>query len=694
MAVDNGPSQSDRRKRPCPAHDQPQAPKRVRFTYGRRRPTPPSGGEQPGATITTPPRLIRTLGTMDLGKSVPASVPFDMGTPVWRKIREQPDTPLRVDTSPSEAKHRSLPGTDSLDLRYEIRCLRHMVSEKQLKVYEAIILWLDGLLRSTASGSQDPHRRSLLSICLRNIPACIAHIEAYDNHVARVNGRQSVWDASHVSSDLYEQLEALGSCSNGWRPIKLALRAHAIWFLSEAVAEGLLEPQFVRLLIRLCLRLDFREEAGKLSSCVEAPFPPPRTILSRMTEDQRLLPLHEMLKSLRGEEPLGAALLSISSLVSKGSLPVSWLSTQAFSAAWESSVEFLTTSKMGPVVTTFISTCLPPLASGEPPHQERGCGDNEQTLISFIAGAVVAATTTTASRGVEKEQRRRRSWRRVLYVLELCLAELRNRSALRRRRHRGLKDGQFILVLARYLVVVDSPFADLAIRRQAKAELKQMAQGKADGSAASQRCCHQAVTVLTRLTQYRSRISLVPGREIVAELCAKLDDLGLGGYFSSGLRTDVAFLLAQQTKDLRDLAFAESLPSVGDHGLVSTIFPGWHWEEGISEWVLPGHEADRAVERTADGALTQAGRPAGRPGHLQCRKADASAAWPRASKARLRNRWMDNARLGSSGERVGSGEASGQGQLKPLIPDTILVRRKSLKLLWPPPDGGDWDDLI
>ncbi|RCI14116.1 hypothetical protein L249_7910 [Ophiocordyceps polyrhachis-furcata BCC 54312] len=639
---------SDRQKRPHRDDGQSQAPKRPRFTYGRRRPTSFSGVEPPYATVTTPPRFVRPWGApIDPGNSSPTSVPFDMTTPVWRKIREQPDTPICVDTSPSRAAQSE---RDLYDWRHEINCLRSTVSEERFRTYEAIFFSLDGLLRSTASGAQEPHRRSLLSICLRNIPACIANIEAYDMYIAKVNGRRSMWDVSHVSSDLYEQLEALGSSNSGWRPMKLALRAHAIWQLSESVKEGLLEPKFVRLLIKLCLRLEFREEAGQLCSCVTAALPAPRSALSSMAENQQLLPLHEILKSIEGERPPGAALLSASSLASRGLLPVSWLSAQAFSALWKLSLEFITIRNMGPVLITHWPV------------------DREKVFIRFIAGAVVAATTETTSRGVGREQRRRRGWRRVQYLLELCLAELRYQKGLRRRQHPSYDEGQFIILLARYLVATDSPFSDLTFQLQSKAELSQLAQGT-NGKAASQRYCHQAATILARIAHYRSRSSAVPGREVVADLCAKLDNLGLGGYFGRGLRTDVAFLLAQQTKDLRDLAFAESLPSAGADGYVSTVFPGWHWEEGISEWVLPTHEGNSAVNNAVDGTSRQV--------------TDSSVCLNRRHSRKTKN----------SRNKFAPGNAPGLGQSK-FPSSTSQVRRKSLKLLRPSPSGDDRDDLI
>lgn len=162
----------------------------------------------------------------------------------------------------------------------------------------------------------------------------------------------------------------------------------------------------------------------------------------------------------------------------------------------------------------------------------------------------------------------------MIYVLDICLAEVRRHSRRRRRRRQdGHDGGLFILALACHLAVTDAPFADAAFKRQAAMELRELAQ-RAGCGVTSRLHYHQAITLLCSLAQYRSRSCAMPGRESVAELCAKLEGLGLGGCFGHGLRTDVAFHVAQRTKDLRDLAFAESLPSADELATASTVFSG------------------------------------------------------------------------------------------------------------------------
>ncbi|KND92844.1 hypothetical protein TOPH_02551 [Tolypocladium ophioglossoides CBS 100239] len=592
LAMEDRDMTSRQPKRPCPADSEPNASKRIRFTYGGRRQHTVAAALKPAAA-KTPPRTIRTLGAMKLGRSSPASGQVDIPTPIWRKIREQPDTPLPARESPSSLVPNDILETTSLDLLREMRSLRQAVTDERYRIYEAVFGWLNGLLRSTMSEVCEPHRNSLLGMCLRKVPACVANIEAYERQAAKEQCRQSMWDASNVSFELYGQLEALGPSSSGWRPLKLAVRSHAMSLLSQAISKGLFEPPYVGLLTRLCLHLSCTDEANRLAKSVDTLLPGPGGTRSNLTESTRLLPLRHVLESSNGRRVPGEALSCVSTLVQRGLLPVSWLSTQSFASLWASSLEVMTARKSGTSVTAFMSTCLPLLALGDrgkPSTQQPG--NTNQTLISVAAGLVAAAIAVTTAHSTNKEQKRKRAWRHVIFVLDLCVAEVRQY-----RRQQGEHDnGLFIFALARHLAMVDASFASLAFRRQVRIELQGLV-AKAGSSASSQLHYRQMILLLCSVAQHRSRSCGMPGRDSVTESCAKLDGLDLGGSFGRGLRTDVAFLLAQRTKDLRDLAFAESLPSVEESPRVSTIFSGWRWEEGISEWVLPSHEGDGKADQ-------------------------------------------------------------------------------------------------
>ncbi|KAM4055394.1 hypothetical protein HRG_008679 [Hirsutella rhossiliensis] len=338
LAIEEKAVPSRQTKRPCPAGDLPRASKRVRFTYGRKRPDP-APSAQPGDAVT-PPRATRTLGAMELGVSSPVCGLVDLSTPVWRKISEQPDTPHNTEPGALEVLQVGTSEIASADLVCGLRSLRRAISEDRYRSYEAILGWLNGLLRSTMAENQDPHRKSLLGLCLRRMPTCIANIEAYERQAARERGCQTMWDASNVSFDLYEQLEALGSPGSGWRPMKLAVRAHAMALLTEAVSDGLLEPEYVCLLVRLCLQLNCRAEAGKLAASVEMPLLAPRSLLNGLTESRQLLPLREMLQSFKGRTTSAVPLQWLSSLFKRGLLPIGVLGCRIL-------VDVLATSRNG-----------------------------------------------------------------------------------------------------------------------------------------------------------------------------------------------------------------------------------------------------------------------------------------------------------------------------------------------------------
>ncbi|PNY26603.1 Uncharacterized protein TCAP_03470 [Tolypocladium capitatum] len=695
LAIEDRAMPSRQSKRPCPADNEPDASKRIRFTYGGRRRQTVAAARKPAATKTTP-RPIRTLGAMKLGRSSPASGQVDIPTPVWRKIRDQPDTPLPARESPSPPVPNGIPETACSDLVGEMRLLRQAVTDERYRIFEAIFGWLNGLLRSTIPEVREPRRNSLLGMCLRKVPACVANIEAHERQTAKEQGRRSMWDASNVSFELYGQLEELGSSSSGWRPLKLAVRAHAMSLLSQAVSEGLFVPAYVGLLTRLCLHLSCTDEANQLVESVGALLPAPGGTQSNLTESKSLLPLRHVLESSNNKRAPGGALRCVSTLVQDGLLPVSWLSTQPFASLWASSLEVMTARKSGTSVTSFMSTCLPLLALGDrgkPSTQQPG--NTEQTLISVAAGLVAVAIAVTTARSTNKEQKRKRAWRLVIFVLDFCVTEVRRH----RKQQGGYDNGLFIFALARHLAMVDVPFAGLAFKRQARAELQGLA-AKAGSSASSQLHYRQTILLFCSVAQHRSRSCAMPGRDSVTELCVKLDDLDLGGCFGRNLRTDVAFLLAQRTKDLRDLAFAESLPSAEESMRVSTIFSGWRWEEGISEWVLPSHDGDgRAdgvgTERPREATESSRGRINGRrsrsnePAALAARKATTASTrqtrrvspGPTMCSGKENNPWAAPETL--------SGEKN-----CPVVSRQIRLRPLSANVPRLLPAEDDWDDLV
>ncbi|KAF4341476.1 hypothetical protein FBEOM_4584 [Fusarium beomiforme] len=468
--------------------------KRARYTYGGRR-TSQSQPKPDPSPVSTPPRAFRTLGSMKIERSPPGAGRIDLTIPVVRKFRDDPT----LEISPKSAKPTS---TDSKSLVTELQSLRRIVSDSEYRIYDAIFSWLHGLLTSTESLSQTAHPKSLLGMCLRRIPDAIAVIEEWDRRAAAKEGMTFKWQSSKASAELYEQLEEFGTKNLGWGSLKIVVRAHALCLLSTAVAEGLFEPPFVRLLADLCLSLDSKAEAARLVSSMRLPLAAPRGISSALIESNSVQPLGTIVRSLQGRGITGPSWDCLSDLINTKKLCLTWLTSRAFQSVWMRGIEILLHSrKPAPSVINFMCIALNQLLleNGQTKGRERLSDD--QTLISVLA-AITAATWTLGSKISDKEPWKVQAIRRLLFMLEI-------------------------------------PILGHEFDRQER----------------------------------------------------------LPDWFQDGLVSDGAFVLAQKTKDLRDVAFAERFSTAGKGTLeTSKMFSGWRWEEGIGEWVLPSPGKERRSE--------------------------------------------------------------------------------------------------
>ncbi|KAM0520467.1 hypothetical protein ACHAPE_002860 [Trichoderma viride] len=550
--------------------------KRVRSTYGQRnKMAAPSISE---ISVTTPPRTVRTLGAMKLGNVSPTSESVDFLTPVWRKIRDQIDTPMKN----IDIEHdllNSLPP----DMIEELNAIRRHVPSEPYRIYEAIFHWLHRLLHSTTPRGKHPRGKSLLAMCLRKIPDCIANIDAYDRQQLKDSGDESVWNISDPASDIFDQIETLGADRSGWRPLRLVVRSQAIHLISNAIVDGLFRPEFSNLLVRLCVHLKGNEEASKL---VVSIYKRQASLLqvrpSHFGESKDLSSLWALLNSLKGKKISGPIFECMSALVNRGRLSPSALSSRAFSGVWISSLEGLTSGNAKPHIVEFTCSALWTLARGHRPRTAE-CNAIEQALIRVAAGLAVAALTLESQIIPGEQEQRVSAWRRLVYVLDRSISLI----ARYKSRNSPQDNASFLLVLARYIAVANSEPANVGFKRRVAEDFENMAH-KIDTKANNGKQYQQTIILLCTIIQCRRRSGAASSQEILADLYSKLKHENLPDWFGRGLRKDLAFMLAQKTEDLRDLNFAENLSmTTPADPKFSTIFSGWRWEEGISEWVLP-----------------------------------------------------------------------------------------------------------
>ncbi|KAI6757389.1 hypothetical protein HG531_003214 [Fusarium graminearum] len=387
-------------------------------------------------------------------------------------------------------------------------------------------------------------------MCLRKVPDALAVIEDWDRQTAAMEGKSLKWESSKASIELYEQLESFGSTNIGWKSLKLVVRAHAISLLTTAVVEGLFEPPFVRLLADLCISLECRAEAARLVSSLKLPLTVPCGSASTLLESSAVQPLGAILKSLHGQGTIGPSWYCLSTLIKDKKLPPSWLTSRAFQSVWTRGIEILLHRRtpVAPVID-FMCTAIDQLLLEDGKALKTEEPSEDETLTNVLA-AVAAAIWTLGTEMNDNEPWKLHSVRRLLFTLESCA--LQQETHLGTTRNRGL----LIVVLARFLAagMIDKNVLETGPPHKHNTDR------------------HFCWLALSRSTG---------GKRVICH--ATTSYLRFNGLVSDG-----AFVLAQRTRDLRDVAFAERLPTAGKGTLdTSTIFSGWCWEEGIGEWILP-----------------------------------------------------------------------------------------------------------
>ncbi|KAF4966439.1 hypothetical protein FSARC_5883 [Fusarium sarcochroum] len=570
------PATTTRAKRTSTDEEPTRPSKRARYTYGRRR-SAPAQPKSTASPLSTPPRAVRTLGTMKIERSPPGAGRVDFATPFLRKIHRQDPT---VEMSPPSSKATH---TNSAALLTELQSLRRIVPDSQYRIYEAIFGWLGGLLSSTDPLSQTAHPKSLLGMCLRKVPGALAVIEEWDRQAAAKEGSTFKWESSKASTELYEQLEGFGTASLGWKSLRLVVRAHALCLLAEAVTEGLLEPPFVRLLADLCLSLGCNEEASRLVSSIKFPLAAPCGSSSTLAESSTVQPLGAIVRSLQGRRLSGPSWDCLTSLIKNKKLSLSWLTSRGFQSVWKRGVEILLHSRLPvPSVVDFMCTALDQLVLNDGKAKETEQTPEDQTLASVLAAMTAAAWTLGAEMDDGLESWRTQAVRRLLYTLECCVVQQQSRRGAFR------SSGLFVVVLARFMAtaMIDNDVVKIASKHLASRDCARLLTVR-NGSP-TQPQYRQTLLLACSVAQYRGRACGLPCHDILSEIRTTLNGLGLPDWFHDGLISDGAFVLAQKTKDLRDVAFAERFPAAGKGTLeTSTMFSGWRWEEGIGEWVLP-----------------------------------------------------------------------------------------------------------
>ena len=189
------------------------------------------------------------------------------------------------------------------------------------------------LLRATEepSGRDSKPTKSLLSMCLRAMPAHIKQEQEMDDIEAKAAGMKLITAARNLSSEMYSDIRDRDLGGHGGEHVKTILRAHGTAIMRDAVESGLLCQEFATLSIMHCIRMRCKLEAEILVVTVlsKAPWNAPTSFQSRLPSVFSVL---EDFRSYTGST--SAYFRVLKDMFSRERMPIQWLATKNFQNLW------------------------------------------------------------------------------------------------------------------------------------------------------------------------------------------------------------------------------------------------------------------------------------------------------------------------------------------------------------------------
>ncbi len=456
---------------------------------------------------------------------------------------------------------------------------------------------------------------SLLAMCLRKVPEYMAELEQWEQKDAEANGTKSMIKGSDVSFEIYSELESLGTV-DGWKHLCIVVRAHSVRVVEEAVHEGLLDDSITGLLIRLCLEyMSLTECEGLVQTFISRAYPSPARVDESLYDTPAMRPLR-ILKTCDSIKPYSLAGW-LAHLLSGGLLPADWILTADMAKVW--TPRMLTNALSGKRKTPgheaagFIAATIEHLCRMVSSNQQiQGTGegirdrDKAQKLLTEQLAAITAmALLSQAASGAglaTEVQYIAETNKRAGVIIQAAASNLKGR-------RRGAQPDLGVYLLALCSVILfrsgDSYLSTvIAAWRNSQAY---------EGSEELVRQYDATLALVGGIAHQYSRGTHSPPNECLAQLCDKLSALGIPNLPLDNMRVDGAFFLAEQTGNLRDLAFAENLKATrameGDPGLQTMAqgakadslsakkvsFSGFRWDDDIGEWVIASSVSASAV---------------------------------------------------------------------------------------------------
>ncbi|KAJ2979082.1 hypothetical protein NUW58_g7296 [Xylaria curta] len=642
--------------------------KRPRLTYAQRRGTQPhqtthvapdqnySGeghhGEERSLAPGTKPGVRKAFKCTQPETQRKTTSPGEIvaSTPILRRARGKivlsPVAPahelvLGLSEAGRDRGHRTKAGSSAqkrLDER--LNSLRESLPSRFADL-EAIYRSFEALLKATATNAIHSTNtatgpRSFLEICLRKVPEYIAELEAWERLDAEQSGTVSTLDDIDTSAEIYNELESFGT-NVGWRHLRVVVRADGLNAVKQGIEEGLFGDEFSQLIIDLCVHLGAISEAEDLIiSLADRQYPPPSSTESCFTKTPALHPLVTLSSFVSQTKRTSFLFRQYSTLLSTGSLPVEWLATLEFERIWSLAIQGLASTNPSHDAIGFVVQSISLLCCRKRMfYNDADTVQLEQDMSKASQRTLMSALGTLASMSLLGETELKAPWLpesdtrritaigdRLKYIIRACINGLKNSQ-----RGRGNQRLDF-LYLTLFLSSGNSQGEKIETRVRGNIEALTSLSAKDIYT----RNRYDGITwIIASIARACGRGTSVASHQCLDELFKRLESLEIAQNLLDNIKAAAAFLIAQQTNNVRDLIYAESLHSHtherSSSGTTtyqqsgSTLFTGYRWEETIGEWVTVSPVLNKRRAPTIKRHLRPSS-PAGRTGSLTDRSSN------------------------------------------------------------------------
>ncbi|KAI9646233.1 hypothetical protein NHQ30_005673 [Ciborinia camelliae] len=475
--------------------------------------------------------------------------------------------------------------------------IRNTMSPTRFNIYEGIYNGLEALLRATIPTSPKKGPKSLLSMCLATIPKVITMEE-------KLSPSEMKRD---ISTEIYDDLELLGSSGRGWTHLQNVVRAHGVQIICDAILEGLLECNFCEILVDLCMISDNHNEAELILSSLLSVcrFPAPAKIESHFLDDVAHRPLLKIRKFVENTGRTGYEYRQLSALIQNGILPFQWVATPVFTPIWTGLMQELSLDHARADATTFMDTVLPCLVEYVSLSESwldtdlyKRCRSILLSVLTTISSIILLSRDVTGNTMEQESKRTTTISDTHLKLLKDCVTVIKRHS-----RENDLQST--ILHLA---CLVTEPNVDDMSNFIMNPLYRMYAEGNGDSgieitSSLVQKplsAYNEAVRFISSVARCCGKGAFTSGFEYLQYIHRRLKQVNTGRGLKArtiwhGIIVDSAFAFAQEAPGQKYLDYADSLD--GELHADSSRRPGsarkeschesraFRWEEGISSWV-------------------------------------------------------------------------------------------------------------